>query len=279
MGGDKSLSCNDFHSYHRAVQPFSLRRFRRTLSILLCCWSLQPSAGIAVEITIAVATNFKPTFSQLSDEFSRRTGVSVQVSSASTGILYAQILSGAPFDLFLSADSTRPELLAEQRLGLPDSRFTYAIGQLALWVPGKLKPGPQSLLNARHRLAIANPATAPYGVAARQFLQKLSVWNSGEHQLILGNSVGQAFQFVVSGNVSAGLIAYSQLLHYQESGNLVAQIWLIPHTYYQPIEQQAILLSNRRLNHTSPTAAAFMEFLKSPAGRGIIKENGYLLSP
>lgn len=278
------MSCNDFHSHHKAVQPFSQRRVRRTLSMLLCCWSLQPSAGNSAEISIAVATNFKPTFSQLADEFSRRTGASVQGSSASTGILYAQILSGAPFDLFLSADSKRPELLAEQQLGVPDSRFTYAIGQLALWVPGKLKPGPQSLLNARHRLAIANPATAPYGVAARQLLQKLSVWNSGEHQLILGNSVGQAFQFVVSGNVSAGLIAYSQLLQYLDSSDLPSQIWLIPHTYYQPIEQQAILLNNRsRRNgpssNRSVTAAEFMEFLKSPAGRGIIKENGYLLSP
>jgi|TARA_Y100000310_G_scaffold344463_1_gene457358 molybdate transport system substrate-binding protein len=223
---------------------------------------------MATEPTIAVAANFRPAFRHLAEEFTRRTGLRVQDSSASTGILYAQIISGAPFDLFLSADTRRPRLLAEQRLGLPDSRFTYAIGQLALWVPGQSQPGPDSLSRERHRLAIANPATAPYGVAARQLLQRLSVWDGEKHQLILGNSVSQAFQFVDSGNVSAGLIAYSQIL----DRNLVSDVWLIPHNYYQPIEQQAILLNDAR-----PSAADFMAFLKSPAGRGIIEEHGYLL--
>ncbi|HJN53270.1 MAG: molybdate ABC transporter substrate-binding protein [Pseudomonadales bacterium] len=275
------MSSNGFFS---AVPDFRPYRVRQSLGLLLCCWSLQSSAGIAAELTIAVAANFKPCFSQLAHEFTRRTGVPVQESSASTGILYAQIISGAPFDLFLAADSRRPELLAEQRLGLPDSRFTYAIGQLVLWMPGKLNPGPESLLRERHRLAIANPATAPYGVAAQQLLQQLAVWDSGKHQLILGNSVGQAFQFVVSGNVSAGLVAYSQILHYSNRNaekradklaeQFSSRIWLVPHTYYQPIEQQAILLRNGH-----PDARKFVEFLKSPAGRGIIEENGYLLSP
>jgi len=235
---------------------------------------LPTSNGIAAELSIAVAANFKPTFSQLAQEFSRSTGVSVQHSSASTGILYAQIISGAPFDLFLAADSNRPELLAKQQLGLPDSRFTYAIGQLALWLPGKSNPGPHSLTQDRHRLAIANPATAPYGVAAQQLLQKLSVWDNANHQLIMGNSVGQAFQFAVSGNVTAALIAYSQLLDYRGAGKFESEIWLVPQAYHQPIEQQAIILNEGNIH-----ARFFMEFLKSPAGRGIISSNGYLLSP
>ena len=159
------------------------------------------------------------------------------------------------------------------RLGLPDSRFTYAVGQLVLWVPGESEPGPHSLLSSHHRLAIANPATAPYGVAARQLLRSLSVWESGTHKLILGNSVGQAFQFIVSGNVTAALVAYSQLLQYKGLANLTSEIWIVPQTDYQPIEQQAIIL-----NRGSVVAGEFLEFLKSPAGRGIIKENGYLLS-
>lgn len=247
-------------------------RFRLACCILLCYLGLQSSTGIAAELSIAVAANFKPTFRQLAEEFARSTSVRVHHSSASTGTLYAQIIFGAPFDLFLSADSRRPELLAEQRLGLPQSRFTYAMGQLILWVPGQAKPGAQSLTNNQHRLAIANPATAPYGVAARQLLQKLDLWERSSLQLIRGNSVGQAFQFVVSGNVTAGLVAYSQFLDYRGSGDPGDGIWLIPHSYYQPIEQQAIILKT-----SNPAAADFMEFLKSPAGRGIITANGYLV--
>jgi molybdate transport system substrate-binding protein len=263
-----SIGCHcQYAGQHQAARR---RQFR---GILLCCLSLLSSHAIAADVLIAVAANFKPTFSQLADEFSRSRGVSVQHSSASTGVLYAQIISGAPFDLFLSADSRRPELLAEMRLGLPDSRFTYAIGRLVLWVPGESKPGPHSLLDSRHRLAIANPATAPYGVAARQLLRRLSVWEGSKHELILGNSVGQAFQFIVSGNVTAALVAYSQLVQYKGPANLTSGIWIVPHSEYQPIEQQAIIL-----NKGSAVAAEFSEFLKSPAGRGIIKENGYLLS-
>lgn len=226
-------------------------------------------------LSVAVASNFLQPAEQIAAAFSRQHNVDVHLSSASTGKLYAQILYGAPFDIFLAADEKRPELLANQRMAVPQSRFTYAIGELVLWSPLSNRfPSVQDyrlvLRNTRsyNRLAIANPKTAPYGIAAMEILEKLKLDKSLRSKLIIGESISQAYQFVDSGNVPIGLIARSQAI------NPTGHVWNIPAEDYTPIRQQAILLNRGR---DKPEAQAFLGFLRSDEARHIIIAYGYRL--
>ncbi len=135
---------------------------------------------------MAVAANFVPPFREVAMEFEKATGHTVQVASGSSGNFYTQIKNGAPFDVFFSADSERPKLLEEEGLGVKGSRFTYAIGRLVLWSPDpNLVKGEDTLRSEKFKhLAIANPKTAPYGVAAKQAMQKLGVWETVQPRLV-----------------------------------------------------------------------------------------------
>src|SRR5215510_240156 len=146
------------------------------LSIVLF-FSMAVTPALAEQVLVAVAANFVPPFREVAMEFEKATGHSLQVSSGSSGAFFAQIKNGAPFDVFFSADDERPKLLEDEGLGVKGSRFTYAIGRLVLWSPdSNLVKGEDTLRSEKFkRLAIANPKTAPYGVAAMQTMQKLEV--------------------------------------------------------------------------------------------------------
>jgi molybdate transport system substrate-binding protein len=224
----------------------------------------------AAEVRVAVAANFAATLHTLAEDFSSRTGHRVMVSSGSTGKHYAQIRNGATFDVFLAADSARPERLEAEGIGIANSRFTYAIGRLALWVPGEHELGPPEryLRNAdvRH-LAIANPRLAPYGLAAEQALRAWGLWERLQPKLVRGENIAQAFQFVATGNASAGLVALPSLL---AGGRPVAGSYrVIPPELHQPIDQQALLL--RR----GEAADAFLDYLQGEVAAGLIRSAGY----
>ncbi|MBY6033821.1 molybdate ABC transporter substrate-binding protein [Marinobacter daepoensis] len=238
------------------------------LAILI---SLSP-ALMAGEVSVAVAANFTDTTRTLASHFEQETGHTVSASFGSTGKLYAQIKNGAPFDVFMAADIRRPERIEQEGDGVASSRFTYARGKLALW-----SPKPEAFDSAPHylteqtfaRLAIANPKTAPYGLAAQQALEQMNLWSSLQPKLVRGDSIAQTFQFVASGNAQAGFVALSQVKAWpEEKGTL----WPVPQNYYQPIDQQAILL-NRASNNDA--AKAWLAFLKSPAALSIIQDYGY----
>jgi molybdate transport system substrate-binding protein len=214
---------------------------------------------------LAVATNFLSTARSLAREFEKESGYRPVLSSGSTGKLYAQIVNGAPYDIYLAADSLRPLQLEKAGLIVPASRYTYAIGRLALWsrTENYVRPGKLPEAGSFTHFAIANPRLAPYGRAAQQTLQAMGAWQTVQAKLVLGESIGQTFLFVASGNAQLGLIAVSQLPANQGSA------WLIPAELHQPIEQQAVLLSAR------PAGQAFMNFLRSPAARKLIREHGY----
>jgi molybdate transport system substrate-binding protein len=215
----------------------------------------------------AVAANFTRPMQILTKRFKKKTGYTVKTSIASTGTLYAQISHGAPFDLFLAADAARPRRLEKNGLTVPNSRFTYAIGQLVLWSPGLSHVNKTTLQRSHFKhLAIANPRTAPYGAAAKQVLKHLSLWRKLKPRLVLGESINQTYQFVVSGDASLGLIARSQL---QASTN--GATWTVPQKLYPPLTQQAVQLKHGRNN---PAARAFLHFLKTKA-RPVIKRFGY----
>lgn len=225
-------------------------------------------------ITVAVASNFALAGHELADQFTRQSAVPVRLSYGSTGKLYAQIVNGAPFDVFLAADAERPVLLEKSGHSVAGTRFTYATGSLVLWSADARLSGQDCrkvLLrgNFRH-LALANPTTAPYGRAARDVLVHLKLWDATHGRIVFGENIAQALQFTATGNATLGFIATSQTLHAALPPATCA--WHVPELMHAPIEQQLVLLS-RAANNAA--AKRFIEFMRSPVAREIIIAQGY----
>lgn len=228
-----------------------------------------PSASNAATIQVAVAGNFTGPFKEIARRFEEQTSIRVVPSFGSTGKLYAQIRHGAPFDAFFAADVKRPQFLEENGLIIPGSRFTYAVGRLVLWSSDTTLTDPENVLETGEfkRLALANPALAPYGEAAKQVLVAKGLWEGYADRLVRGESVNQAFQFVSSGNAEIGFVALSQI---QIPGTPASGVWWeTPQDLYKPITQQAVLLT---YNESAPK---FMDFVKSPEIKAFIQSYGY----
>jgi molybdate transport system substrate-binding protein len=266
---------------HHGLNRLALIR-QQLLSLLLPVLAALTSPAIplpamAGEVTVAVAANFTAAAGEIAAAFEKSSGHRARLSFGSTGQIYAQIANGAPFEVFLAADAARPEKAEKQGYAVSGSRFTYATGALVLFSArsGLFDDGVSYLEQGDYkRLAIANPATAPYGLAAQQVLEKLSLWNDIEHKLVRGNSIAQTWQFVATGNAEAGFVALSQLKSAQASGeNTTGSYWLVPAGYHSAIEQQAVLLNRGK---DAPAAIAFVDFLKSADAAAIIARYGYV---
>ena len=243
-----------------------------TRIVLLCVACLLSAFAVADELRVAVAANFAKTLQVIVSDFTATTGHRVIIASASTGKHYAQIRNGAAFDVFLAADVERPQRLEREGLGVPGSRFDYAIGRLVLWAPGAGRiDDPRTLLAADDftRLAIANPRLAPYGVAAHQVLKAWGLWERLQARLVRGENIAQTFQFVATGNAPAGLVALSQVLALD--GVVSDSYRMIASELHGPIRQQGLLL--RR----SPAAEAFVAYLQSAVAGARIRAAGYVL--
>ncbi len=222
------------------------------------------------EIKVAVASNFIDAIREITRRFEQQTSHKVILVSGSTGRLYAQIKNGAPFDAFFSADVRRARMLELEGAAQPGSRITYAMGKLVLWSPDEDVVDQQGRVLEQgdfRYLALANPKLAPYGRAAREVLENRSVWRSLQHRMVRGENIGQAYQFVKSGNAELGLVARSQVKRPGKS--ISGSYWEIPQTLYSPIEQQAVLLQDHA------AARAFMDFVRTEAVTGIIRAYGY----
>lgn len=220
-------------------------------------------------LRIAVAANFAPVLEQLLTEFEQQHKVNIQLISGATGALYQQIMHGAPFDVFLSADSLRPQQLEKKQRIIPQSRKTYAIGQLALYSAINTEfnlADLHALTHSKQRFAIANPNTAPYGKAAKESLQNLALWQQLQTKLITGMNVGQTFQQIRSKAVYAGIVANSQLKLNQLKGEL------LPPESYQAIQQQVVIVKG---SQNLALAQAFVLFLLSPQSQQKIAFWGY----
>ena len=227
---------------------------------------LAPSASEAGEIRVAVAANFTGAVEVLSRQFEEISGHKVVLAFSSTGKHYAQIKNGAPFEVFLAADVSRPRLLEEEGVAVPGSRFTYAIGRLVLWSPidGYVDPEGGVLASGSYSyMAIANPKLAPYGQAAQEVLQARGLWSNLGGRLVRGETITQAFQYIKTGNADLGFVALAQVL------DLDGSFWEVPQSLYRPIEQQAVLLKD------TEAARAFLRFLKSGDARSVIESFGY----
>lgn len=237
-------------------------------------------ASQTAPVRVAVAANFAGPMAQLGQQFEQASGLKVAISVGSTGKFYAQIRQAAPFDVLLAADTLAIEKLVAEGLVEPSDRFTYAIGQLALWSPkqglfdGQAQAIKRLKTGSFTRLAMANPAVAPYGAAAQAVLTHLGLSDAWANKRVLGQSIGQAYQFVASGNAELGFVALSQIQ--TNDRPITGSVWLPPADWHRPIEQDAALLRNS----PNPMAAkAFMAFLQSHEARATIERFGYRLSP
>ncbi|GAB4360531.1 MAG: molybdate ABC transporter substrate-binding protein [Immundisolibacter sp.] len=245
----------------------------RLLQRLALCLLLGPATSASVgaaEATAAVAANFAAAMERLESAFEQASGHRLTVVFGSSGKLAAQVQQGAPFDVFLSADVERPVALQAAGFALPDSRFTYAIGRLALWSPDPqaFNDGAAYLATGRFRhLAIANPALAPYGKAAQQALQALGVWAAVQDRIVRAGNIGQTYAMVAGGATQAGFVALAQL-----TDDTPGSRWPVPQELHAPIRQDAVLLLHGRDN---PAARAFLDYLRSPPARAVITAQGY----
>ncbi len=240
---------------------------RIVFALLLLC----STGASADEVRVAVAANFTAPMQRIAADFEKDTGIKTVLAFGATGQFYAQIRNGAPFDILLAADDKTPEKLEREGLTVKGSRFTYATGSLALW---SVKPGlvDSTVLekgNFEH-LAVANPKLAPYGVAAMQTLSRLGLADKLQSRIVLGENIGQTFQFVATGNAELGFVALSQVM---KDGKLNSgSVWIVPASMHDPIRQDAVILSAGK---ASATAKALMQYLKSAKATAIIKSYGY----
>lgn len=247
------------------------------IAILTVCYFIvfgTLSIAWSSEIHVAVASNFYSPFKKIAHQFEKETGHKIRIISGSTGKLFAQIMHGAPFELFLAADQRRPKFLEKNGNIVSGTRFTYALGKITLWsaTPNAISGDGKSTLKAKNfsHIAIANPKTAPYGKAALQTMQKLGLWNEVRTLIVQGENIGQTFQFVASQNAKLGFVALSQIL--DPKNKLEGKRWDVPETFYDPLKQDLVILKKGKNN---PGANALWEYLKSNAAKLIIKKYGY----
>lgn len=248
------------------------RRWHWLGALASICLALASPAH-ADEVRVAVASNFAAPLKALSADFEKSSGHKLRLSAGATGKLYAQIKGGAPFDVFLAADDATPAKLEQEGAAVAGSRFTYATGKLVLW---SAQPG---LVDARgtvlrsgsfKHLAIASPKLAPYGFAAEQTLSKLGLLQTLTPRLVQGESIGQAYSFVASGNAELGFVAWSQLVEPGRPGT--GSSWVVPSDLYRPLHQDAVLLPAGR---DKAGANAFLAFLKTPHSKTVLRSFGY----
>lgn len=221
----------------------------------------------ANNLRVAVASNFYPTLTLIKTRFEQATPHSLTLIRGSTGKLYAQIVHGAPYDVFLAADVNRPLKLEQADLIVPGSRLSYAYGALALWRPDSTSQNIKQRFDdgLYQRLAIANPKIAPYGAAALQWLAQTTSIESVRPKLVYGENIAQTYQFVDSGSADLGLVALSQVINHSD-------YWPVDSFRHQPLEQQMVTLKSS-LNQS--LALEFQQFLQSDPIRQLIRNQGY----
>jgi len=233
------------------------------------------SSAFADEVQVAVAANFTAPIQAIAKDFEKDTGHKLVASFGATGQFYTQIKNGAPFEVFLAADDTTPAKLESENESVKGSRFTYAVGTLALWSAkeGYVDDKGHVLKDNKYEhLSIANPKAAPYGLAATQVLDKLGLTDATQPKIVEGQSIAQAYQFVQTGNAELGFVALSQV--YKDGKLTSGSAWIVPANLHEPIKQDAVILNKGK---NSAAAKALMDYLKSPKAAAMIKSYGYQL--
>lgn len=244
-------------------------RIRQAAAVMAVWAAITSSAAQAADVKVAVAANFTDPAKEIATLFGKSTSHKLVLSFGSTGQFFAQITQGAPFEVLLSADKATPAKAVAQGHAVKGTEFTYAVGKLVLY--GKsldLAAGAAVLKDGKFaKIAIANPATAPYGAAAVETMKSLGVHARLEPRIVQGNNIAQTFQFIETGNAEIGFVALSQVISAKNGSR-----WLVPANLYAPIAQDAVLL---KVGTASDAAKAFLSFLKGPQARAVIEKYGY----
>jgi molybdate transport system substrate-binding protein len=240
-----------------------LKNMGLVAGLMLMAWP----AGVvqAASVNVAVAANFTAVAEALSADFKARIGHELILSFGASGALYTQITQGAPFEVFLSADTSRPAQAIADGLAVEGTAFTYAVGKLVLYSASM--PVDEAVLRAGGfaHVAIADPETAPYGSAAIETLKALGLHDDLAPKLVTGTSIAQVLQFVETGNAELGFVAASQV-----TGK--PNVWSVPADLHTPIAQGAVLL---KAGEGNPSAANFLTYLRSAEAAAIIGAAGY----
>jgi len=227
------------------------------------------------KIIVATAANVQYVMKELKAEFEKESGKEIEVVVSSSGKLTAQIREGAPFDVFVSADTKYPDEIYKNG-GSDVEPKIYAYGTLALWslrIPeNELN---LSILNSDKvkKIAVPNPKLAPYGEAAVQALTKENLLEPIKSKIVYGESIAQAAQYITTGNVEAGFTALSVILAPEMKGK--GHYVVIDSTLYNPIAQAALLLRHSENSPKKETSQKFYDFLFSPKAKAILKKYGY----
>jgi molybdate transport system substrate-binding protein len=239
------------------------------------CVLLSSTAALAGDVQVAVAANFTAPMKQIAADFEKDTGHKALLTFGATGKFYAQITNGAPFEVFLAADGETPAKLEKEGAAVNGSRLTYASGRLVLWSaqPRMVDAQGEVLKKGRFKkIAIAAPKLAPYGAAAVEVISKLGLQAALEPKLVQGESIGQAFSFVSTGNAELGFVALSQVY---EGGKMKSgSAWVVPANLHSPLRQDAVLLAKAK---DSKAATQLMAYLQTDKAKAVIRSFGYEL--
>lgn len=253
---------------HTLAMPKRLLRVLVLMGALLAGGLCQ-----AGEVRVAVAASFVGPMREVAAAFARDTGHSAVLAAGATGKLYAQIVHGAPFHVLLAADRETPARLEKEGLAVAGSRFTYATGRLVLWSRNRtLVDGAGDVLRTARfeRLAVADPKLAPYGAAARDTLHTMGLLSALQPRVVQGESMGQVYQFVASGNAALGFVALSQVW---ADGKLTeGSAWIVPAHLHAALRQDAVLL---RAGQGNPAATALVTYLQSAPVQALLQGYGY----
>ncbi len=257
----------------------TIARKSRFFKLSFAALALLVSAGSASAATlqVAAAADLATCVDELNRGFAAGAdGAEVRVSVGSSGNFFAQIKNGAPYDVFLSADTFYPRELVRAGLADAGTLVVYAQGRLMMWStePGlDLSVGLRILLEPSvARIAIANPAVAPYGRAAKAALEKAALWDAVRPKIVFGENVAQTAQFVETGNAQIGFVGRA----HTQGANAKGRSWPVPQEYYPILEQGGIVTAKGRAN---PAAPKYLDYLRSDAGRAILQKCGFDLPP
>ncbi|MCB2412445.1 molybdate ABC transporter substrate-binding protein [Demequina sp. TTPB684] len=236
-----------------------------------CGGTSEPGAPAVEEITVAAASDLRPAFEELGEVFEASTGTKVTFSFGSSGQLREQILNGAPFDLFASADVAYVDDVIASGRGVAATKADYAMGRIVLWASEgvALPHAIEDLTDEQYRrVAIANPQHAPYGLAAQQALESAGIYERVQSQLVYGENITDTFRIAQSGNAEVGIVALSLAL---ADGS---DYTLIPTDLHEPIQQALVVTST---GPQGDAATAFAELIGSPEGREVMARYGFAL--
>jgi len=271
-GGSRSASLQD-----SVLEPLFKSAFRTSLMFLFILLFAIPA--VAADLRVAAASDLNFAIKEIITQYEKDTGNHVQLTLGSSGTFFTQISEGAPFDVYLSADRTYPDQLLQRKLAESGTLFIYGVGRIVVWVPVSSSIdvktlGMQSLLQPSIRkISIANPKHAPYGQAAVSAMQTAGVYERVKNNLVLGENISQAAEFVGSGSAQVGILALSLALSDPMRGK--GKYWEVPTGLYPVMKQAGIILRHARESGNLDAARSFMRALQSSQSRAVLERYGF----